>query len=579
MKRIGVCSVVFAAGVAATTAAFGQFAETLEHRDQIMEKQVHQILAQIEQRRPKLIRMKEQANRSPQDQALGLATGGKDLLLLIEPMVEIESGVSQPVLDDLLARFLKAFVAKGAQGLDILTDAGVRHRGKDIDDDGTLTSDEKKRRTDALLQKRGNYDVKIWGKVQLEAERLSLHFTGYNRHGELVVQTSRQDFPRSGPTHAALSLKTALRQAAHALVEGAAPLKTVLIGSIRFHDCDTQTPFGNYVRHRLDHELREADRRLISGEKLSVELLRGDVRSPAAPEDAVKTLTGTYWGHPDFVTLRLKLLDVASVGTTWWRDIRRAGLEHWRFLSGECVVGTYSLRPGETFKDCADCPEMVVVPSGSFMMGSPDNEEGRYDDEGPRHRVTIPAPFAVGRFEVTFSEWDACVSDGGCDGYRPEDEGWGRDRRPVISVNWNDAQRYVSWLSQKTGHVYRLLSEAEWEYVARAGTTTRYHWGDDYRSDRVADGAKTEPVGRYASNRFGLHDVHGNVFEWVEDCWNGSYAEAPADGRAWVSGDCSVRVVRGGSWLRNPRSLRAAYRIGSRAEDPYRYGFRVVRTL
>ena len=244
------------------------------------------------------------------------------------------------------------------------------------------------------------------------------------------------------------------------------------------------------------------------------------------------------------------------------------------------VVGTYSLRPGETFSDCPDCPEMVVVPSGSFMMGSPVSEEGHYDDEGPRHRVTIPAPFAVGRFEVTFSEWDACVSDGGCGGYRPKDRGWGRDRRPVIYVNWKDAQRYVSWLSQKTGHGYRLLSEAEWEYVARAGTTTRYHWGDDYRSDRVADGGKTELVGRYAPNRFGLHDVHGNVWEWVEDCVNDSYAGASADGRAWVSGDCSRRVVRGGSWVSDPGHLRAAYRNRIRAEVRFHnIGFRVARTL
>ncbi len=243
------------------------------------------------------------------------------------------------------------------------------------------------------------------------------------------------------------------------------------------------------------------------------------------------------------------------------------------------VVGTYSLRPGETFRDCADCPQMVVVPSGSFMMGSPESEEGRFGNEGPRHRVKIPAPFAVGRFEVTFSEWDACVSDGGCGGYRPADIGWGRDRRPVIFVDWNDARRYVSWLSQKTGHGYRLLSEAEWEYVARAGTTTRYHWGDDYRSDRVVDGGKMELVGRYASNRFGLHDVHGNVFEWVEDCWNDSYAGAPADGRAWVSGDCSRRVVRGGSWSNYPRDLRAAGRDWYWAEIRDGIGFRVVRTL
>ena len=239
------------------------------------------------------------------------------------------------------------------------------------------------------------------------------------------------------------------------------------------------------------------------------------------------------------------------------------------------VVGTYSLRPGETFSDCPDCPEMVVVPSGNFMMGSPESEEGRDDDEGPRHLVRIPVSFAVGKFEVTFSEWDACVSDGGCGGYRPEDEGWGRDLRPVIYVDWNDAKRYVSWLSQKTGHVYRLLSEAEWEYVARAGTTTRYHWGDDYGSDRVADGGKTELVGRYASNRFGLHDVHGNVFEWVEDCWNGSYAGAPDDGRAWVSGDCSHRVARGGSWYDLPGDLRGGF--GAEFRDVI--GFRVVRTL
>ena len=266
----------------------------------------------------------------------------------------------------------------------------------------------------------------------------------------------------------------------------------------------------------------------------------------------------------------------------WWTRVV-AGLAFLGLLVASALAGALAQETpavGETFKDCADCPEMVVVPSGSFMMGSPESEEGRRDNEGPRHRVTIPAPFAVGRFEVTFSEWDACVSDSGCGGYRPEDEGWGRDLRPVINVDWNDAQRYVSWLSKKTGHGYRLLSEAEWEYVARAGTTTRYHWGDDYRSDRVADGGKTEPVGRYASNRFGLHDVHGNVWEWVEDCWNGSYAGAPADGRARVSSDCSGRVVRGGSWLANPRGLRAAFRIGGGAVLRVDFiGFRVVRTL
>ena len=266
----------------------------------------------------------------------------------------------------------------------------------------------------------------------------------------------------------------------------------------------------------------------------------------------------------------------------WWTRVA-VGLALLALLDASALAGAREQETPaveETFKDCPDCPEMVVVPSGNFMMGSPESEEGRFDWEGPRHRVRIPAPFAVGRFEVTFSEWDACVSDGGCGGYRPKDRGWGRDRRPVIYVNWDDAKHYVSWLSKKTGHGYRLLSEAEWEYVARAGTTTRYHWGDDYRSDRVADGAKTEPVGRYASNHFGLYDVHGNVFEWVEDCWSYDYAEAPADGHAWVSGDCDGRVVRGGSWVNDPGIVRAAYRGwgGAEVRDNLA-GFRVARTL
>ena len=236
-------------------------------------------------------------------------------------------------------------------------------------------------------------------------------------------------------------------------------------------------------------------------------------------------------------------------------------------------------KPGDEFRDCPECPEMVVVPSRRFMMGS----RSGGNDERPVHRVTIARPFAVGVYEVTFGEWDACVSDRGCGGYWPSDRGWGRGRRPVVNVSWNDAQAYVEWLSWKTGKGYRLLSEAEWEYVARAGTRTKYWWGDTIGRSRAnynRNHGKTVDVGSYAPNGFGLYDVHGNVWEWVEDCWNGSYRGAPSDGSAWESGNCGLRVVRGGSWYSIPWILRSAYRnwntTGDRSDDA---GFRVARTL
>jgi len=235
---------------------------------------------------------------------------------------------------------------------------------------------------------------------------------------------------------------------------------------------------------------------------------------------------------------------------------------------------------------------MVVVPAGSFTMGSPESEEGRYDDEGPQHLVTIARPFAVGRFSVTFDEWDACVGDGGCGSYRPEDEGWSRGRRPVINVSRDDAKTYVSWLSKKTGKDYRLLSEAEREYVTRAGTTTPFWWGAsissnqaNYNGSYIAGGAKgryrkTKPVDSFEANPFGLYQVHGNVKEWTEDCYHDSYTGAPTDGSAWTSGKCGYRVLRGGSWFINPRYLRAAYRSSDFSGLRDRsIGFRVARTL
>ena len=238
-------------------------------------------------------------------------------------------------------------------------------------------------------------------------------------------------------------------------------------------------------------------------------------------------------------------------------------------------------------KDCDVCPEMVVIPAGEFMMGSPEGEEGRSVDEGPRHKVKIREAFAVGKYEITFEEWDACVSGGGCEGYRPGDEGWGRGRRPAINVSWKDAKAYVAWLSEKTGKYYRLLTEAEWEYAARAETGTRYYWGDEAGLVAKCVGCdeqneqKTRTVGSFGPNGFGLHDVHGNVWEWVEDCWHDNYKGAPTDGTAWTSwGNCGWRVLRGGSWGDEPRNLRSAirYRYGA----GYRissFGFRVARTL
>jgi formylglycine-generating enzyme required for sulfatase activity len=237
---------------------------------------------------------------------------------------------------------------------------------------------------------------------------------------------------------------------------------------------------------------------------------------------------------------------------------------------------------------------MVVVPAGSFMMGSPEDEDGRGKNEGPQHPVTIAEPFAIGVYEVTFDEWDACVANGGCNGYRPNDRGWGRGRRPVIYVSWDDALTYVDWLSDETDEAYRLPSEAEWEYAARAGTTGPFHFGStistdqaNFRGDETAglgrigvDRQQTVTVGSFPANAFGLHDVHGNVREWVADCWNDSYAGAPANGTALTSGDCGQRVLRGGSWSLTPRNLRSANRIGNVADDRYNsLGFRVARTL
>jgi formylglycine-generating enzyme required for sulfatase activity len=245
------------------------------------------------------------------------------------------------------------------------------------------------------------------------------------------------------------------------------------------------------------------------------------------------------------------------------------------------------------FKECEKCPEMIVVPAGSFTMGSPSNEPERGDGEA-QVRATIAKPFAVGRFAVTFDEWDACVADGGCYRYyKPSDEGWGRGRRPVINVSWDDAHEYLAWLYGKTGKFYRLLSEVEREYVTRAGTTTPFWWGSSIAPDQAnykgtstynggSKGAyrkQTVPVDSFAPNPWGLYNVHGNVWEWTEDCWNESNSDNEGDSTARLVGDCTRRVLRGGSWSDDPTNLRAARRRYRMVIGESQSGFRVARTL
>lgn len=239
--------------------------------------------------------------------------------------------------------------------------------------------------------------------------------------------------------------------------------------------------------------------------------------------------------------------------------------------------------PGRHLRDCHGCPELVVIPRGSYSMGSPAQDDGRGSDEVPRHEVSIDDSLAVGIYELTFREWDICVDAGGCNGYSPDDHGWGREWRPVVGVSWEDAQAYVQWISSMTGLEYRLPSEAEWEYVARAGTEGKYYVGEEITPDWANYGwnvGMTLGVGSYQANAFDLHDVHGNVWEWVADCWNGSYVGAPTDGGAWTNGDCTQRVLRGGSWHDAPTHLRSSNRHKERAgtRNP-NVGFRVVRTL
>jgi len=239
-------------------------------------------------------------------------------------------------------------------------------------------------------------------------------------------------------------------------------------------------------------------------------------------------------------------------------------------------------------------PEMVLINPGQGTLGSPSSEFKRARFENPMRETAINYAFEVGKYEVTFNDWDRCVSAGGCGGHRPDDGGWGRGNRPVINISFDDAQKYIKWLNKTTGDNYRLLSEAEWEYVARAGLESPFGHGYEitaqvanfdgkapYGSTQTgAYHRKTQPVGQYAPNAFGVHDMHGNVYEWVEDCWNPDHSAAPGTGEARKDGDCEYRVMKGGSWVTHGYQMRASKRL--RYTQDYRYddyGFRIARTL
>jgi formylglycine-generating enzyme required for sulfatase activity len=271
-----------------------------------------------------------------------------------------------------------------------------------------------------------------------------------------------------------------------------------------------------------------------------------------------------------------------------------------------------SYKPGDTFKGCDACPEMVVLPAGEFTMGSPPNEELRDPDEG-QHTVKFAKPFAIGKYPVTWNEWMACASDGACEGQALETAlrtgldgkpvanyvDHGRGTRPVVGMSWYDAQRFVGWLNAKAGGGYRLVSEAEFEYAARAGTKTAYAWGEkpDYnfanfgKSDGGLGGKaegrdvwvdQTSPVGSFPANAFGLFDMHGNVYQWTEDCYQKDASLLPTDGSPVRDGNCNVRVMRSTSFMSNPHTLRSANRAGQyppNLRGRNYLGFRVVRTL
>ena len=336
-----------------------------------------------------------------------------------------------------------------------------------------------------------------------------------------------------------------------------------------------------------------------------------DVR---APEGATALFMAVAHGHTEIVELLMKAgADISIQGPKGKALVEVARTRYGKAdaarQNGEppavlaLLEGKTWVEAEESWKQAAYerkyAGEMVSIPGGTFQMGDLTGDMRHITDfttshwVQPIHRVLLPA-FKLGKYEVTFAQWDACVADEGCNGYSPDDEGWGRGNRPVVNVSWDDAQSFIDWLNNKTGGNYRLPTEAEWEYAARAGSTTNYSWGDNIGRNRAnckplgflmppdsgcdESYRYTAPVGSFPANAWGLHDMHGNVWEAVQDCWNSSYEGAPTDGSAWESGDCGRRVIRGGDWSSVAWYMLSASRHwNTRAERGKYYGFRLAR--
>ena len=282
-----------------------------------------------------------------------------------------------------------------------------------------------------------------------------------------------------------------------------------------------------------------------------------------------------------FVRLRFEGLFLAAAIATALMLLQPTSSE--AQTPGASLLAKAAEKTGKPFKECAECPEMVVIPPGNFTMGRDDGKSV----ETPAVPVAVLKSFAMSRYEITWDEWLACVEAGTCTQV-PDDHEWGRGQQPIMNITWQDANDYARFLTEKTGQAYRLPTEAEWEYAARAGTETHFFWGDaagTYNANcrkcgTPWDGKGNAPVGTFKPNPFGLHDMNGNVWEWMQDCWNPTHDGAPTIARARTDGDCERRVIRSGSWYYIPRLMAATYRDRHPANlFSYNIGIRVVRDL